>query len=129
MKSPTARRLAAALAVSAALVTACGAEDEKPRAERKASPLAAASVIDQDPYAIACGHVRDQQKWAGETRRATVAIADRERIAGLNRLQATQSVFFAMTELCEGRTGTYQPASAAVRAVQQGKYRADLGAP
>jgi hypothetical protein len=73
--------------------------------------------------------VRDQQKWAGETRRATVAIADRERIAGLNRLQATQSVFFAMTELCKGRKGTYEPASPAVRAVRQGKYRADLGAP
>ena len=43
--------------------------------------------------------------------------------------QATQSVFFAMTELCKGRKGSYQPASAAVRALQQGKYRADLGAP
>jgi hypothetical protein len=129
MKSLTVRGLAAALAVSAALVAACGADDEEPRAERKAVSLAAAGAIEKDPYAIACGHVRDQQKWAGETRRATVAIADREGIAGLNRLQATQSVFFAMTELCKGRTGTYQPASAAVTAVQQGKYRADLGAP
>ena len=121
--------LAAVLAVSAAFVAACGANDEEPRAERKASTLATASVIEKHPYAIACGHVRDQQKWADTTRRATVAIADREAIAGLNRLQATQSVFFAMTEVCKGRAGSYEPASAAVRAVRQGTYRADLGAP
>jgi hypothetical protein len=121
--------LAAVLAVTAAVVAACGAGDEEPRAERKAPTLAAAQVIEKDPYAIACGHVHDQQKWADTTRRATVAIADREGIAGLNRLQATQSVFFAMTEVCKGRAGSYQPANAAVRAVRRGTYRADLGTP
>lgn len=121
--------LAAVLAVSAALVAACGAADEDPGTERKASTLAAATVIEKDPYAIACGHVRNQQKWASTTRRATVAIADREGIAGLNRLQATQSVFFSMTEVCKGRPSSYEPASAAVRAVRQGTYRADLATP
>jgi hypothetical protein len=86
-------------------------------------------VVDSDPYAIACGHVRDQQRWADVTRRASVAIADRERVRGLNRLQATQSLFFAMTELCKGRPASYQPAKAAARAVQKGKFAADLGAP
>ena len=121
--------LGAALAVSAVLLAACGGGDEEARAERQAPKLASAAVIDGDPYSIACGHVRDQQKWADVTRRATVAIADRERVAGLNRLQATQSVFFAMTELCKGSPASYEPARSAVQAIRQGKYRADLGAP
>lgn len=87
------------------------------------------SPLDSDPYAIACGHMRDQQRWADATRRATVALSDRERIRGLNRLQATQSIFFAMTELCKGRPASYEPARASVRAVRQGEYRADLGTP
>jgi hypothetical protein len=122
--------LVAALAVSAALLLgACGDGDEEARAERKAAKLASAQVIEKDPYAIACGHVRDQQKWAGVTRRATVAIGDREKVPGLNRLQATQSLFYAMTELCKGEPASYEPADAAVQGVRQGTYRVDLGAP
>ena len=60
---------------------------------------------------------------------ATVALSDRERIAGLTRLQATQSIFFAMTELCKGKPASREPARAAVQAVRQGKYQANLGAP
>jgi hypothetical protein len=118
----------AALAIAAALLGACGENDKEARAE-KAPKLASAQTLDSDPYAIACGHVRDQQKWADATRRATVALSDREPIPGLTRLQATQSLFYAMTELCKGQPASYEPAEAAVRAVRQGKYRADLGTP
>jgi hypothetical protein len=120
--------LGAALAVSA-LLAACGGDDEASRERTKAPQLASARVIDSDPYAIACGHVRDQQKWAETTRRATVAIADREQFGRLNRLQATQSLLFAMTELCKGSPASHEPARAAVQAVRKGTYRADLGAP
>jgi hypothetical protein len=120
----------AALAVSAALLLgACGQGDDEARAERKSTKLASAQAIEKDPYAIACGHVRDQQKWASETRRATVAIGDRETVPGLNRLQATQSLFFAMTEVCKGQPASYEPADAAVQGVRQGTYRAGPGAP
>lgn len=119
----------AAAALAATVPAACGGDDPQPRAQAPAAKLAPARVLERDPYALACGHVRDQQKWAGVTRRATVAIADRERIRGLNRLQATQSLFFAMTELCKGRPPSYQPARAAVRGVQEGEFVADLGAP
>lgn len=91
--------------------------------------LASARAVGRDPYAIACGHVQDQQRWADVTRRAAVAIADRERFPKLNRLVATQSLFFAMTELCKRRPASYQPAKAAVRGVQDGRFVADLGAP
>ena len=126
----TSRSLTAAiLAASAILLAACGQEEEEARAQPRAPELPSAERIEADPYAIACGHVRDQQQWADVTRRATVRIADRERIPKLNRLQATQSVFYAMTELCKSRPASYEPAEAAVHAVRQGTYRADLGAP
>jgi hypothetical protein len=122
--------LVAALAVGAALpLGACGAGDDEARAERKAPTLASAQAIEKDPYTIACGHVRDQQRWASQTRRATVAIGDRVKVPNLNRLQATQSLFFAMTEVCKGRPASYEPADAAVQGVRHGTYRADLGAP
>jgi hypothetical protein len=122
--------LGAALAVSAALLLgACGQGDDETRAERKSPKLASAQAIEKDPYAIACGHVRDQQRWARETRQATVAIGDREKVPGLNRLQATQSLFFGMTEVCKGQPASYEPADAAVKGVRQGTYRAGAGAP
>ena len=77
-------------------------------------------------HALSCGHVTDQLEWADETRRATVAIADDMRTHGLNRLQKTQSLFYAMTELCKGRPPSHEPVDAAVEAVRSGRYRADL---
>jgi hypothetical protein len=118
-----------ALALSAALLSACGNEEEATPSAANQPELVSASEIENDPYAIACGHVRDQQKWASVTRHATVAISDREQIPAINRLQATQSIFYAMTELCKGRPASYQPAEAAVDSVRSGRYRADLGAP
>jgi hypothetical protein len=118
-----------ALTLCVTLLTACGGNGAEPEAKSNPPELASERAIEGDPYTIACGHVRNQQKWAEVTRRATVAIADRERIPKLNRLQATQSVFFAMTELCKGRPASFEPAKAAVGAVRQGGYRADLGAP
>lgn len=108
------------------LIAACGGGDgETARAARPAPApaLASAAAVDADPYAIACGHVGDQQRWAHVTRRATVAIADRERIPRLSRLQATQSIYYAMTEVCKGRPASFAPAEAAVAGVRSGRYR------
>jgi hypothetical protein len=102
----------AALGAAAALMAGCGEENTE-----GAQKLAPAGAIEADPYTITCGHVRDQQAWADVTRRATVASADRQRIPGLNRLQATQSLFFAMTQLCRRRPVSYEPTEAAVDGV------------
>jgi hypothetical protein len=128
-RSRTAAGLGGVLVVCAALLTACGGGDDEARAEREAPTLASAAAIESDPYAIACGHVRNQQKWADVTRRATVAVANREQLPKLSTLQATQSIFYAVTELCKGRAASFEPVAAAVRAVRAGKYRADLGTP
>jgi hypothetical protein len=109
---------------SYAVATEAGRDDQA-----EADAHCEQSENDRDPYALACGHVRAQQKWADETRRATVAIGSHERIRGLNQLQATQSLFYAMTEICKGRPASFQPAETAARAVRAGKYRADLGTP
>ena len=120
---------AALAVVSALLLAACGGNDADTQTQSSTPQLASAAAVDRDPYAIACGHVQDQQTWASVTRRATVAIADQEQFRNLNRLRATQSLFFAMTEFCKGRPPSYQPARAAVRGVQQGKFKADLATP
>lgn len=118
-----------ALPAAALFAAACGAGDPSAQERPKAPPLASAATLEDDPYAISCGHVSDQLDWADETRRATVAIADGLRIGGLNRLQTTQSLFYAMTELCKGRAASYEPGRAAAEAVRRGRFRADLGQP
>ena len=111
----------AALGAAAALLGACGDEDIE--APASAPKLAPASAIEADPYAITCGHVREQQKWASLTRQATVAIADRERFRNLNRLFASQSLYYAMTEVCKQKPTTFEPAHTAADGVRDGTFR------
>jgi hypothetical protein len=117
-------RFAMVLVAAAMLAAGCG--DASPKAAKGPPPLASAAALERDPHALSCGHVTDQLEWAQATRRATVAIADGMRIRGLNRLQKTQSLFYAMTELCKGQAASYKPVDAAVQAVRTGRYRADL---
>jgi uncharacterized lipoprotein YajG len=113
----------AALAAAATLLGACGEEDTEAPAQPPAPKLAPASAIEADPYAITCGHVRDQQQWAHLTRQATFAIADRERFRNLNRLLASQSLYYALTEVCKQKPVTFQPAQAAAEGVRDGTFR------
>jgi hypothetical protein len=113
----------ATLGTAAALVGACGGEDSEAPAQPPAAKLAPVSAIEADPYAITCGHVRDQGKWASVTRQATVAIADRERFRKLSRLRASQSVYYAMTEVCKRKPVTFEPAQAAAEGVRDGTFR------
>ena len=124
MKSSKASTTAlAALVVAAALTGACGEKDSEAPAQHAAPALAPAGAIAADPYAITCGPGRDQQKWADVTRRATIAIADRERFRDLNRLRASQSLYFAMTELCKQKARSFAPARAAADGVRDGALR------
>jgi hypothetical protein len=119
LRSPAAL---AALGAAALLLGACGQDNADAPVER-AAKLAPAGAIEADPYAITCGHVRDQLKWASVTRRATVAIADRERFRNLNRLLASQSLYYAMTEVCGQKSATFEPAHAAADGVRDGTFR------
>ena len=109
----------AALVAAAALIGACGEKDS----EAPAQPPAPASAIEADPYTITCGHVRDQQKWADITRQATIAIGEREQFRNLNRLRASQSLYYAMTEVCKQKSVTFEPAQAAADGVRDGTFQ------
>jgi uncharacterized lipoprotein YajG len=111
----------AALGAAAALLGACGEGDTE--APASAPKLAPASAVEANPYAITCGHVRNQQRWASLTRRTTVAIADRERFRNLTPLLASQSVYYALTEVCKQKPATFEPAQAAAEGVRHGTFR------
>jgi hypothetical protein len=121
----------AAVLACTALAVGCGDDDES------ASEPAAARVsvaqrhaqLEKDPYALRCADVRDKVASARATRIVQYALADDAKIRGLSRLQASQSIFYAITEICKAQPGSYQPATDAVEGVRSGKYRADLGAP
>jgi hypothetical protein len=115
------------LLLCAAVAAGCDAEDRaaKPSvgvAERQAQ-------LEQDPYDLRCADLADKVASGRMTRIVQYALADDARIPGLNRLRASQSIFFAITEVCKGKPGSYKPARPAIAGVRNGEYLADLGAP
>jgi hypothetical protein len=121
-----------ALLACAALAAGCGDDESAPESKPAATKVSLAqrhAQIEKNPYDLRCSDTRDKVASADITRRVQYALADDAQIPGLNRLQASQSIFFAITELCKAKPGSYQPATDAIAGVRSGKYRADLGAP
>jgi hypothetical protein len=123
-----------ALAACAAIAAGCGDDD----ADEAAAPQPKTQKVDlaerhaqleQDPYALRCADIEDKIESADITRRVQYALADDARIKGLSRLQSSQSIFYAITELCKAKPGSYEPAEDAIAAVRSGELRADLGTP
>jgi hypothetical protein len=120
-----------AVLACAALAVGCGEESEsgsEPAAARVSLEQRHAQ-LEKDPYALRCADIRDKVASARITRIVQYALADDAKIQGLNRLRASQSIFYAITELCKGRPGTYEPAEDAIAAVRSGEMRANLGTP
>jgi hypothetical protein len=123
-----------AFAACAALAAGCGDDDSdetgapNPKAQ-KVSLAERHALLEKDPYALRCSDIKDKVASADITRRVQYALADDAKIKGLNRLQSSQSIYYAITELCKDRTGSYQPADDAIAAVRRGELRADLGTP
>jgi hypothetical protein len=119
-----------ALLACAALAVGCGEDEPASEPATKQVSLAERHAqLEKNPYDLRCADIRDKVASADITRRVQYALADDAQIPGLNRLQASQSIFFAITELCKSKPGSYQPATDAIAGVRGGKYRADLGAP
>src|SRR5215213_8774972 len=120
-----------ALVIAALTLAACGSEpaDDGPAAARAATPEQ--TQIDQDkaPRQLTCGDLADKQASAAVGRRAQFALAAEADVKDMSPLRVAQSIFFAMTELCKGADPSYKPATDAVRAVERGKYVADLASP
>ena len=125
------RTFLTALVLVAAIATGCGEEEgaavQAPEpvidvAERQAQ-------LDEDPYDLRCEDLADKIASADMTRRVQYALADDAKIPGLNRLRASQSIFFAITEVCKGKPGSFEPAQPAIAGVRSGEYVADLESP
>jgi hypothetical protein len=118
----------AGLVLCAAVATGCGdAAPEKQAAKKPAVTLAQRRVqLDADPYDLRCADLADKVASAGMTQMVQYALADDARIAGLNRVRASQSIFFAITEICKGKPGSYKPARPAISGVRSGEFLADL---
>jgi hypothetical protein len=129
MRTPT---ILAGLVLSAAVATGCGESAPEEQAAAKPPSVSLAerqAQLDQDPYELRCADLADKVDSARMTRRVQYALADDAAIPGLNRLRASQSIFFAITEVCKGKPGSYEPARPAVSAVRSGEYVADLATP
>jgi hypothetical protein len=118
----------AGLVLCAAVATGCGdAAPEKQAAKEPAVTLVQRRVqLDQDPYDLRCADLADKVASAGMTQMVQYALADDARIAGLNRVRASQSIFFAITEICKGKPGSFKPARPAISGVRSGEFVADL---
>jgi hypothetical protein len=130
----TRHRILMALAACAAIAAGCGDEDSDEATARNAEPQKASlaerhAQLEKDPYALRCADIKDKVASADITRRVQYALADDARIKGLTRLQSSQSIFYAITELCKAKPDSYEPAEAAIAAVRSGELRADLGTP
>jgi hypothetical protein len=127
------RQLFVALAASAAVAAGCGGDEpagegtaDASKQNSTASLAKRHAQLERDPYALRCRDTRDKLASADITRIVQYALADEAQIRGLNRLQASQSIFFAITELCKAKPDSYQPANDAIAGVRSGEFRAQL---
>ena len=113
-------------------VVAVGCGDDSADESVKGAPATKQVVKldpDKDPYEVTCKDLSDRAASADLSRRASNALAAEAEIRGLTQLQSSQSIYFAMTEICKSESPEFTPAKAAVKAVKAGDYRADLGTP
>ena len=125
-----ARHTLIGLASCAAIAAGCG-DDDNQTAGSKSKPKTVSvaerhAQLEKDPYALRCADIRDKVASARITRVVQVALADDAKIRGLNQLQASQSIYYAITELCKSKPGSYQPARDAIAGVRSGEFRAEL---
>ena len=124
------RQAVIGLVACAAIVGGCGDDDETGSQNtgeaKRVSVAERQAQLEKDPYDLSCADMRDKVASARLTRVVQYALADDAKIKGLNRLQASQSIYYAITELCKSQPGSYRPAKAAVAGVRSGEFRAQL---
>jgi hypothetical protein len=123
------RRTLIAFVACGTIAAGCGDDDTGSASRAKAKPVDVAArhaQLERNPYDITCADIRDKIASADITRVVQVALADDAKIPGLNQLQASQSIFFAITELCKAKPDSYRPAKDAIAGVRSGEFRAEL---
>jgi hypothetical protein len=120
------------LAACAVIAAGCGGGGdggERASATEKPSLAERQAYLERNPYDLRCADIRDKLNSAEMSRFVQYALADDAKIRGLTRLQAGQSIFFGITELCKSENASYRPAEEAIKGVRRGDWRADLGTP
>jgi len=119
------------LVVSAAVAAGCGSDASQQRAAKGPAVTLAEreAQLEQNPYDLACADLADKVASARMTRKAQYALADDARIPDMSRLRASQSIYFAVTEICQDKPASYKPARPAIAGVRNGEFVADLAAP
>ncbi len=120
------------LMAAGALAAGCGEDDDGGDGSRADRPRAQIvdlaerrAQLEKDPHGVRCSDIRDERS-TRNTRMVQYALADEVRGTGMNDLQASQSIYFALTEICKSKPDSYEPAREAIAAVKSGKYRAEL---
>jgi outer membrane murein-binding lipoprotein Lpp len=118
------------LVLCAAVAAGCGEDAPEERAAKPSVTLAERQAqLERDPYDLRCADLADKVASARMTRIVQYALADDAKIRGLSRLQASQSIFYAITELCKDKPGSFKPADQAIAGARSGEFRADLASP
>lgn len=116
------------LAVGAA---GCGEEQKKERLRISGTPEPAhAREVERNPYAVTCRDLARQPLHMESERLVIHAEFALAREPALRKVRAKRTlnrtgrdVYFALTEICKGREGSFEPARLAVEAVARGEYR------
>lgn len=117
------------LAAALGLASGCGGEE---RPVTGVPDPDHASEVARNPYALTCGDLARQSHPEGARLVIRVQAAlTRER--GLRRRvveqsfqRVSQTIYFALTQICKGHGRSFSPGRLAVEGVRRGKYRASL---
>jgi hypothetical protein len=133
------RRLVIPVLAAFFALAGCG-EDEQDGVEQRIARGEPAPehvrAVARDPYLVTCADLAAQPKSPEASRlviQAEFALAQVPELHGvvaketLNR--TGRSVYFGLTEECEGRPPSFEPAKFAVAGVLSGKYRAARNRP
>ncbi len=123
------RQTVIGLILCAAVAAGCGNEDTSTGSKNEAKPVdrtARYAQLEQNPYDVQCGDLDGSHAAAEMSRVLQNALAADAEIRGLNQLQASQSIYFAITQLCKAQPDSYRPAKDAIAAVRSGELRAEL---
>jgi hypothetical protein len=123
-------RLLAAVVVSLALAGCGGEDDAAERTQVPGLPEADhAAEVERNPYTLTCGDLARQPKSPEAQKlviRAEFALAQepalRKRVRAMTENRVGRSVYWALTEFCEGKDESFTPAELAVAAVQRGEF-------
>jgi hypothetical protein len=129
------RALCLPLAVVLALAAGCGDDDDGGRVSGTPDPDHAQEV-ERNPYAVTCGDLARQTLHPESAKlviRAEFALAQvpalKEVVAEETLNRTGRSVYFGLTQVCEGRDESFKPARLAIAGVLAGKYRAARNRP